>query len=244
MGTAHIWTLLSAAVALCSTIVVLVKLAMASRRVRKAFLDSEVNSNILAQQSILTSVTLRILPHPVFLVLSNVIIVTMDLNISINHWRGPVVFGIFAVFYATPPLFFALVVLFFDPSLSTAIRRLFGKFPTILGATCTNPHVTYAHTIEHPTGSQTNPPSAPVCQSESDLERGGMQAGQLSKPTLYTSDSAEDPLELDASHPPSKLALAPRRRLGSISRATDITFIGHTESRMTAKNKDMDFDTL
>lgn len=67
IGTAHAWTLLSAAVALFSTVAVLAKLIIASHQVKAAAAGAGVDGDALSKHSVLASVALRILPHPTYL---------------------------------------------------------------------------------------------------------------------------------------------------------------------------------
>jgi hypothetical protein len=67
LGTTYVWTILSAAIAFVSTFSVLIKLFLTGRKTRDAFSAAGLHSHPFAKHSVLQSVTLRILPHPLFL---------------------------------------------------------------------------------------------------------------------------------------------------------------------------------
>jgi hypothetical protein len=67
LASTHAWTILSAFVALVATMMVLVRLFVKRRATQNAFHDAGMQSHAMAKQTILRSVTLRILPHPLFL---------------------------------------------------------------------------------------------------------------------------------------------------------------------------------
>jgi hypothetical protein len=67
VGTTYAWTIVSAAVAMASTLSVLFRLFLSKQRVRNAFSGAGLASHALTKQSVLRAVTLRILPHPLFL---------------------------------------------------------------------------------------------------------------------------------------------------------------------------------
>jgi hypothetical protein len=67
LASTHAWTILSTFLALVATMAVLVHLFVRKKATRDAFDDAGMHSHVMARQTFLRSVTLRILPHPLFL---------------------------------------------------------------------------------------------------------------------------------------------------------------------------------
>jgi hypothetical protein len=144
ISSTYVWTILSAAITMVSTLSVIFVLFLSSLRVHAALKGPNLSSSCISNQHILRSVILRILPHPVFLgacvlqfsptniltktvqaVISNVIVVSADLSVSLyrhpplpqditNNDCDTAADILFILFYTTPPLFFALTFLFFE----------------------------------------------------------------------------------------------------------------------------------
>jgi hypothetical protein len=83
MGTTYCWTILSAGVTAICTAILLARVLWTSNRVRSAFNGSDDTlPDSVIKRGMLRSVTLRILPHPIFLSLSLAFLLHFKANLN------------------------------------------------------------------------------------------------------------------------------------------------------------------